>query len=70
MKRSELVKIVNKVIEAEGKKLDDAVYGATDEGISKMFAVLVNEVPVIAAETTFEILINSGIAQIEPDDEG
>lgn len=67
MKHSELVSIANTVIQEEGKKLDEII--STKELMSEMMAAVISELPVIAVESTIEILSKTGLITLEPDDE-
>lgn len=70
MKRSEFAKIVNAVSHEELEKLSDAVKSAANadkDALGLMIAEIATSVPAIAARTTAEILIRSGLLQLEDD---
>lgn len=70
MNRSEFAKIVNDVSHEELEKLNDAVRVAAnaDKDIfALMIAELATSIPAIAARTTADILVRSGLVQLEDD---
>lgn len=70
MKRAEFSKIVNDVSKEELKNLNDAVKSAANadrDTLALMIAEIATSIPAIAARTTAEILIRSGLLQLEDD---
>ena len=72
MKRSEFAKIVNAVADDEAVRIAKAVDdsrkdAANNYELAKMIATVISEIPAIAARTTAEILIRSGIISVDDD---
>lgn len=70
MKRSEFAEIVNAISREEFGKLNDALqnaYKTGDNALSEMIAEIALSIPAIAARTTAETLIRSGLLQFEDD---
>lgn len=70
MKRSEFAKIVNAVSHEEFEKLNDVVQGAAnadEDALSRMIGDIAASIPAVAARTTAEILVRSGLVQLEDD---
>lgn len=70
MKRSEFEKIVNTVSSEEFEKLKESInQSATDNEnkLANMIANIATSIPAIAARTTAEILVRSGIISLESD---
>lgn len=70
MKRSEFAEIVNTVSNEEYKKLKESVNQVAEDDKNKLANIIANiatSIPVIAARTTAEILIRSGVISIEDD---
>lgn len=70
MKRSEFSKVVNDVSHEEFEKLNNAVQTAADsdkDTLALMIAEIATSIPAVAARTTAEILVRSGLMQLEDD---
>lgn len=70
MKRSEFAGIVNTVSAEEYKKLKDSVDQVAADDKNKIASIIANiasSIPAIAARTTAEILIRSGVISLEDD---
>lgn len=71
LKRSEFEKIVSSVSHEEFEKLTDAIQAATissDGSYAVAIAEIACSIPAIAARTTAEILVRSGVVSLEADD--
>ena len=73
MKRSEFVKIVNEVADAERNRikqeLDSISAEKNIEKLAKTFAVLVDEIPFTSACTAAMIIEKSGLLVFDPEAE-
>ncbi len=69
MKRSELAQIVNTVCDEESKKFSELMRQSTDveNRLAEILGTALAEIPSIAARTTAEILIRSGVISLEDD---
>lgn len=70
MKRSEFSEIVNAVSTEEMSKLTESLKSAANADQNKlalMIAELATSIPAIAARTTADILVRSGLVQLEDD---
>lgn len=71
MKRSEFAEIVNAVALEESNKLNQAVQKASSssqDSFAQVIAEIATSIPGIAARTTAEILVRSGVVSLEADD--
>ena len=70
MKRSEFAGIVNTVSHEEYRKLKESVDQVAADDKNKLANIIANiatSIPAIAARTTAEILIRSGVISLEDD---
>lgn len=70
MKRSEFAGIVNTVSDEEYKKLKESFEQVEDDDKNKIASIIsniANSIPAIAARTTAEILLRSGVISLEDD---
>ena len=68
MKRSEFADIVNQVADEEMKKLNEKIQSAyqnDEQALAKIIAIAAASIPEVAARTTAEILVRSGIVPFE-----
>lgn len=71
MKRSELAKIVNEVSDESFKKLTEDIKQAQEsdpQKLASMLAEIIASIPLVSARTTAEILVRSGLMQLEEDE--
>ena len=70
LKRSEFAGIVNTVSSDEYKKLKESFEQVEDDDKNKIASIIANiatSIPAIAARTTAEILLRSGVISLEDD---
>lgn len=70
MKKSEFTKIVNAVSDEEFKKLHEKIKKSSEmekDALASMIADIASSIPSTAARTTAEILVRSGLLQLEDD---
>lgn len=70
MKRSEFAGIVNTVSDEEYRKLKESVDQVAADDKNKLANIIANiatSIPAIAARTTAEILLRSGVISLEDD---
>ena len=70
MKRSEFAGIVNTVSDEEYRKLKESVDQVAADDKNKIASIIANiatSIPAIAARTTAEILLRSGVISLEDD---
>lgn len=69
MKRSEFSQIVNTVCDEESKKFSELMRQSTDaeNRLVEMLGTAIAEIPSVAARTTAEILVRSGVISLEDD---
>lgn len=70
MKRSEFSKIVDEVCKAQFEYLQKQFKSEMHNGklkLSDFAAVVISEMPIIAAKTTADILVQSGAVSLEDD---
>lgn len=70
MKRSEFAKIVNEVSDESFKKLTEDIKQAQEsdpQKLASMLAEIIASIPSVSARTTAEILVRSGLLQLEDD---
>lgn len=71
MKRSEFAKIVNEVSDESFKKLTEDIKQAQEsdpQKLASMLAEIIASIPLVSARTTAEILVRSGLMQLEEDE--
>lgn len=71
MKKSEFAKIVNAVSDEEFKKLHEKIKKSSEmeeDALASMIADIASSIPSIAARTTAEILVRSGLVSLEEDE--
>lgn len=70
MKRSEFAKIVNEVSNEELKRLSEKAKECSEaekDALPSMIAGIASSIPATAARTTADILVRSGLLQLEDD---
>lgn len=68
MKRSEFADVVNQIADEEMNKLNEkmqSAYKNDEQPIAQMMAIVATSMPEIAARTTAEILVRSGLVSFE-----
>lgn len=71
MKKSEFAEIVNAVSHEEFKKLNEKLKASSEmeeNALPAMIADIASSIPSIAARTTAEILVRSGLVSLEEDE--